>query len=186
MTTEHTDAGILLYDEAGLDPVLDRMAARAAGLLRDAEDPLLLGILRRGDPLAAMLQRRLRMKHGLELPRYRVALRRYGDDMGVRHGETELDENAEFAARDLSRATVLVVDDLLHQGNSLLRAIGYLTRRGALALHAAVLVDRCMARVPLRVAVTGLRLELAPGDRVECLIPPYEERFAIHLRRGAG
>jgi pyrimidine operon attenuation protein/uracil phosphoribosyltransferase len=172
-----------LYTTAQLQTVLDRMAARAAGLLAGVEDPLLLGILRRGDPLAAMLQERLKARHGLDVPRYGLRLKRYGDDLALLHPETALTENAEFSAREVSRSTVLIVDDVLYQGHSLVRVLAYLAQRGARAIHAAVLVDRCVAQVPVRAAIVGLRLQVAPGDVVECYVPPYEEEFGIRLLR---
>jgi pyrimidine operon attenuation protein/uracil phosphoribosyltransferase len=172
-----------LYMADQLRTVLDRMAARMAGLLAGTEDPLLLGILRRGDPLAAMLQERLKLRHGLEVPRYSLRLKRYGDDLALLHPETALTENAEFTARDVSRSTVLIVDDVLYQGHSLVRVLAYLAQRGTRAIHAAVLVDRCVAQVPVRAAIVGLRLQVAPGDVVECHIPPYEQEFEIRLLR---
>jgi pyrimidine operon attenuation protein/uracil phosphoribosyltransferase len=173
----------LLYSAEQIDSVLDRMAARAAGLLLGAEDPLLLGILRRGDPLAAALQQRLAERHGLRVPRYALRLKRYGDDLALLHPQTELTENAEFAGRDLSRATVLIVDDVLYQGHSLVRVLAYLAQRGARSIHAAVLADRCVAQVPVRAAIVGLRLQVAPGDVVECSVPPYEDAWRIDLLR---
>ena len=92
------------------------MAREAFPLLAGAEEPLLLGILRRGAPLAEMLQARLKANHGCDVPRYAMKLKRYGDDLTLLHADTQLTENAEFAARDLSRATVLMVDDVLYQG----------------------------------------------------------------------
>lgn len=172
-----------LYAAGQLQGVLDRMAARIAGLLSGAEDPLLLGILRRGDPLAAMLQEKLRVRHGLEVPRYGLRLKRYGDDLTLLHPETSLTENAEFSSRDLSRSTVLIIDDVLYTGHSLVRVLAYLAQRGARAIHAAVLVDRCVAQVPVRAAIVGLRLQVAPGDVVECHVPPFEEAFGILLLR---
>jgi pyrimidine operon attenuation protein / uracil phosphoribosyltransferase len=174
-----------LYRTDQLAAVLERMAARAAGLLAGAQDPLLLGILRRGDPLAAMLQQRLKERHALAVPRYSLRLERYGDDLSLLHPETALTENAEFSARDLSHATVLIVDDVLYHGHSLVRVLAYLAQRGAQAIHAAVLVDRCVAQVPVRAAIVGLRLQVAPGDVVECHVPPYEPELEIRLLRPA-
>lgn len=172
-----------LYDTAALQPVLDRMAAQAATYLRDEADPLLLGILRRGMPLAEMLQDRLQRQHGLGVPCYGLRLKRYGDDLSLLHPETELTENTEFSARDLAQATVLVVDDVLYQGHSLARVLAYLSRRGAPVIRAAVLADRCVARLPIRANIVGIKLQIAAGDVVECRVPPFEDRFAIELLR---
>lgn len=174
-----------LFAATELEPVISRMAARAAGLLAGAADPLVLGIFRRGDPLAAMIQQRLQAHHGLEVPRYSLTLKRYGDDLALLHPETALTESPEFSARDITQATVLIVDDVLYQGHSLVRILSYLAQRQAQAIHAAVLVDRCVAQVPVRAAIVGLRLQVAPGDVVECHVPPFEKDFRIELLRPA-
>ena len=145
--------------------------------------PLLLGILRRGVPLAEMLQERLKRQHGLDLPCYGLRLKRYADDLTLLHPETELTENAEFSARELSRATVLVVDDVLYEGHSLARVLAYLSRRGAPVVRIAVLADRCVAKLPIRASIVGVKLQVAAGDVVECHVPPYEAAFRIELLR---
>lgn len=174
-----------LFDTDALQPVLDRIAADAAAMLRAAADPLLLGILRRGAPLAEMLQQRLRAQYGLDLPRYGLKLKRYADDLALLHPDTQLTENAEFSARDLSRSTVLVVDDVLYYGHSLARVVTYLSQRGAPTIRAAVLADRCTTRLPLRADIVGVKLQVAAGDVVECNVPPYEPTLRIDLLRPA-
>lgn len=178
-------ARFCLYDSVALDAVLDRMARAAFPLLAAAADPLLLGILRRGAPLSEMLQARLRTNHGLDVPRHAMKLKRYGDDLSLLHPDTQLVESAEFVARDVSRATILVVDDVLYQGYSLARMQAYLVGRGAPVIRAAVLVDRCCAVLPVRADVVGIRLQVAPGDVVECNVPPYETDFRIEVLRPA-
>ena len=42
------------------------------------------------------------------------------------------------------------------------------------------------ARPPVRADVVGLRLEVAPGDVVECHVPPYEADFRVELLRPGG
>lgn len=172
-----------LYDAAELEAVLDRMAAEAAALLAGAEEPLLLGILRRGAPLAERLQARLRDRFGLDVPRHGLKLKRYGDDLTLLHPDTRLVDSAEFAALDVSRATILVVDDVFYQGHSLARVLGYLSQRRAPTIRAAVLVDRCCGRLPIAADIVGVRLQVAPGDVVECNVPPYEDGFGIDVLR---
>ena len=55
------------------------------------------------------------------------------------------------------------------------------------AIHAAVLVDRQRYLLPARADIVGVTLKIAPGDVIECNVPPYEEDFAIDLwRPGSG
>jgi pyrimidine operon attenuation protein/uracil phosphoribosyltransferase len=44
-----------------------------------------------------------------------------------------------------------------------------------------VLVDRDVARLPVRTDVVGVRLDVAPGDVIECNVPPYEGELRIEL-----
>ena len=39
--------------------------------------------------------------------------------------------------------------------------------------------------LPVRADIVGLHLNVAPGDVVECHVPPYEDEFAIELFRPA-
>jgi pyrimidine operon attenuation protein/uracil phosphoribosyltransferase len=159
------------------------MAGAVASLLGGEPDPLLLGILRRGAPLAEMLQARLKTTYAFDVPRYALKLKRYADDLALLHPDTELTENVEFSARDLSRSTVLIVDDVLYFGHSLARVSTYLSQRGAPVIRAAVLVDRRVTQLPVHADIVGVQLQIAAGDVVECHVPPYEDELAIELLR---
>jgi pyrimidine operon attenuation protein/uracil phosphoribosyltransferase len=78
---------------------------------------------------------------------------------------------------------VLIVDDVLYLGHSLARVSTYLSQRGTPTIRAAVLVDRCVTRLPVRADVVGIRLQVAAGDVVECHVPPFEPELAIELLR---
>ena len=77
----------------------------------------------------------------------------------------------------------LVIDDVLYQGYSFFRVFEFLRAEGASTIRSAVLADRCCARVPILADVIGVRLQIAPGDVVECSVPPYEGEFAVDVLR---
>jgi pyrimidine operon attenuation protein/uracil phosphoribosyltransferase len=76
---------------------------------------------------------------------------------------------------------VLVVDDVMYRGHSLLRAVEYLASRQPAEIRTVVLVDRGVAKLPVRTDIVGVRLDVAPTDIIECNVPPYEEHFRIDL-----
>lgn len=173
-----------LYSTADLDAVLADMARQAAGLLTGRKQIAIVGLLRRGAPLAEMLRDRLARDYGLSnLPLYKLHVKRYADDLTLLHPETELTESAEQAALDLTNATVMVVDDVLYRGHSLLRAVEYLAGKNPAEIRTVVLVDRGVTRLPIRADITGMRLDVAPQDIIECNVPPYEAEFRIDLLR---
>lgn len=176
-----------LYSASELETVLDDMARQASALLR-ADTPLaLIGILRRGEPLAAMLQSRLSALRGhTDIPLYPLKVKRYADDLRLLHADTALEENPALAGLDLATTTLLVVDDVLYQGHSLLRTCAYLARLGAREVRTAVLVDRCVGLQPVHADVTGIRLQIAASDVIECNVPPYEPAFQVEVWRRTG
>ncbi len=103
------------------------------------------------------------------------------DDLTLLYPETRLTENPAQADLDLRGYTVLVVDDVMYGGHSLLRAVEYLARRQPAEIRTVVLVDRGAAKLPVRTDIVGVRLDVAPSDIIECNVPPYEESFRIDL-----
>ncbi len=172
-----------LYDGADLDAVVDAMARQALALLDDTPVAL-VGVLRRGAPLAELLAARLRAQRPrLDLRRIDLKVKRYGDDLTLLHPQTSLEPTPEQDAADYAGHRLIVVDDVLYQGYSAFRVLEFLRGHGAQSVHLAVLVDRCCVRVPVRADIVGLRLQIAPGDVIECNVPPYEDSFAIDLLR---
>ncbi|MEY5100732.1 MAG: hypothetical protein RJA36_3451 [Pseudomonadota bacterium] len=171
-----------LYDSAELESLLDAMALQAARLLHGRDRVAVIGILRRGAPLADRLAERLVRDHGLERPlRLDLQVKRYADDLTLLHPETELTEQAPHAALDLSGWTLLLVDDVLYTGHSLLKVLDYLARKQPAEIRVAVLADRVAATLPIAADVVGARLQIAPAGIIECHVPPYEGEFRMEL-----
>lgn len=173
-----------LYDRAELDLVMDAMASQIAARLRPQQPLAVIGILRRGAPLAQRLAELLVQRHGIAAPlRLDLSVKRYADDLTLLYPETRLEEQAEHAALDLCDHSLLVVDDVVYSGHSLLRVLEYLARKRPQQIQVATLIDRCTARLPVHADVAGVRLEVAPGSIIDCHVPPYEADFQIELVR---
>ncbi len=173
----------VFYRPEELDEVLARMAREVQALVADPARLTVVGILRRGAPLADRLCAHLydAWPNG-RIERLDLDIKRYGDDLTLLYPETRLREGV-GAVPDLAGRTVLLVDDVLYEGHSLLRALRWLAGRGAAEVRSAVLVDRRCARLPLKADVAGLVLEVAPLQIVDVQVPPYEPQFAICVKR---
>jgi pyrimidine operon attenuation protein/uracil phosphoribosyltransferase len=171
-----------LYTPEQLETIVEDMARQAAGLLTGRDRVAIVGILRRGAPLADRLQARLAESWGLaDCVRLDLQIKRYADDLTLIHPDTRLTENPAHASLDLSGLTVLVVDDVMYHGHSMLRAVEYLAGKQPAELRTVVLVDRGVAKLPVRTDIVGVRLDVAPSDIIECNVPPYEDSFRIDL-----
>lgn len=174
-----------LYQGAELEAVIERMARQAAGLLDAGGRPVIVGVLRRGAPLADRLAAAIaRLSHGFACDRLDLAVKRYSDDLKLLHPDTQLIQPGADAPSVRGRE-VLVIDDVLYQGYSLFRVFEFLRAEGAATVRSAVLADRCVARLPVIADVVGVRLQIAAGDVVECSVPPFEDEFAIDVLRPA-
>jgi pyrimidine operon attenuation protein / uracil phosphoribosyltransferase len=183
-----TDMGALvgqnttLYGAVELGHVLDEMSAALAARLHGVQRVSLVGVHRRGAPLADMLHVRMRQQMPQnDMQRIDLSIKRYSDDLKLLHPETLLTEQPEHAQIDLSGRVVVMVDDVLYKGFSMNKAVQYLLTKGVDTILTAVLVDRVCATLPIRADVAGLRLEVAPGDIVECHLLPFEPLFQIVL-----
>jgi pyrimidine operon attenuation protein/uracil phosphoribosyltransferase len=168
------------YDAAALEPVVDAMARRALALLDDVPATL-LGMLRRGAPLADRLLERMRAhRPGVALARLDLKVQRYADDLHLLHPDTALEAPV---GANVAGHRVLVVDDVLYQGHSLYRVFDWLRAQRAAFVHGIVLVDRRCTVLPVHADVAGLVLQVAPHDVIECNVPPYEADFAVDIWR---
>lgn len=172
-----------LYGTADLERVIESMARSVYSQIDHQRPVWLVGVIRRGAPLADMiLARLLELEPSLAINRLDLKVKRYGDDLQLLHPDTDL-QAPELADGALKGQQVIVVDDVLYQGHSLARVLDFLRAAHADPIRTAVLVDRRVARLPIRADIAGLVLQLAPGDVVECRVPPFESVFEIDLFR---
>ncbi len=178
-----TEQRFRAYTTQDLDVVMERMA-RQLSMRLDAHPVVLVGVLRRGAPLAAMLHERLaKLRPELAIERTDLKVKRYGDDLTLLHPDTALTETPQQAEVTFSGKRVVIVDDVLYQGHSVFRVLEWVRRHEPLSAHVAVLVDRKINALPVYADVIGATLQIAPGDVIECNVPPYEPEFAIDIWR---
>ena len=168
-----------IADSARVESLLEAMANDMAHWIN--EDTVLIGILRRGAPLAKLLSTRLEAI-GVTVPAVgELKLKRYDDDLTLLHEKPKLDE--ETLDVDVKNRELVLVDDVLFSGESMLQAMCFLRGQGARAMRIAVLCQRGHPTMPMRVEHYGLRLDVGRDWVVDCNVPPYEDSLGIHIKR---
>jgi pyrimidine operon attenuation protein/uracil phosphoribosyltransferase len=171
-----------LYDTAHMTAVMEQMGRQAASLLQGCPKLAIIGVLRRGAPLADRLTEILVSRHGMAKPmRLDLSVKRYADDLTLLYPETQLKEDKQVAEVDLTGYTLLIVDDVLYTGHSLLRVLEYFVKKNPAQIRIACLADRKVNTIPIKADIVGVDLQIAPEDVVECHVPPYEPTFEIDL-----
>lgn len=179
------DERFRLYDRAGTLALLDAMARQA--VLRLAGQPgTVIGVLRRGAPLADLLVERIRaLDPHLDIARMDLKVKRYSDDLHLLHPDTSLDASPEQLNASFRGRRVIVVDDVLYQGYSLFRVLEFVRLREPDAVLTAVLVDRRAQRLPITADIVGAVVQIAPEQVIECNVPPFEAELAVDVWRPA-
>lgn len=169
--------GFLLADAARVGAALDLLARRIHAEL--GAGVRVVGILRRGVPLAQELARRLAALRGEAVEVGTLRLKRYADDLTVLHDEPELGETD--LPFDVEGARILLVDDVIYSGRTFLKALTHLDAAGARAVHLGALCSRGAQEVPLDADFVAMRIDVGKGNVVEVHAPPYEEAWAVRL-----
>jgi len=167
-----------LVDRRGVETLLDDLAQVMAPRLE--ADTALVGLLRRGVPLARMLAERLERINGKAPEVAELKLKRYGDDLTLLHDRPALDEDT--LTIDVSDRHVILVDDVLYTGETAFRAAGFLRAAGARWLQIAVLCARDRQLMPVRAEFIGRRIDVGDGWVIECSVPPYEAEPGIAIK----
>mgnify|MGYP003397067976 FL=1 len=171
-----------LLDERAIARTLARMAVEIVERCQGTEGLLLVGIQRRGVELAERLGRLIEGSEGVQVPRGKLDITLYRDDLqtvgvGPVVGETHLPGT-------LDGRTVVIVDDVLYTGRTIRAALDELADFGRpRRILLCVLVDRGGRELPIQPDIAGRTVRVGPGERVDVLVSELDGRDAVELAR---
>jgi pyrimidine operon attenuation protein / uracil phosphoribosyltransferase len=158
------DAKVVL-DGDDMRRTLVRIAHEIVEKTPDPELLALVGIHRRGAPLAGRLKDLLDELLGLDVPLGDLDIAFYRDDLRSRSGAPVV--HASHIDFDLDGRTVVIVDDVLYTGRTVRAAIEALFDYGRPGrIQLAVLADRGHRELPIRPDYVGKNLPTARHERV--------------------
>jgi pyrimidine operon attenuation protein/uracil phosphoribosyltransferase len=158
------DAKVVL-DGDDMRRSLVRIAHEIVEKTPDPELLALVGIHRRGAPLAARLKDQLDELLGLDVPLGDLDIAFYRDDLRSRSGAPVV--HASHIDFDLDGRTVVIVDDVLYTGRTVRAAIEAVFDYGRPGrIQLAVLADRGHRELPIRPDYVGKNLPTARHERV--------------------
>ncbi len=137
---------------------LDRMALQLLEQHPGETHIVFVGVVPRGVVLAKRLKKLLDLAPGVETEVLELALPKDGP----------LDAPVELkpAGRSLNGASVVLVDDVLMSGRTLMHAAAHLVRHPLKRLTTVVLVDRMHRTFPIRADIVGLTLSTTLQEHI--------------------
>ena len=159
------DTGKIVLGEDEVRRALARIAHEIAERNTTKQAVAVVGIHRRGAFLARRLQALLEELLHTEVPFGDLDIGFYRDDVSSRPQAPVV--HASHIDFDLTRRTVVVVDDVLYTGRTIRAAIDALFDYGRpAAVQLAVLVDRGHRELPIRPDYIGKNLPTALRERI--------------------
>ena len=150
----------------GISRALSRIAHEILERNRGASDLLLVGIHRRGVPLANRLSERLAEFEGASVPVGSLDINLYRDDLRERKRPRVRIHRTSLPV-SIQNQRVVLVDDVLYTGRTVRAALDALTDYGrAKQVQLAVMIDRGHRELPIRADYVGRNIPTARSEIV--------------------
>ena len=169
-----------LMDEAAVLRALKRISHEIVEKNGGVEDLAIVGIKRRGVPLARIIADNIKEIEGVSVPVGDVDITFYRDDLMHVSDEPVLG-GSDFGF-DVTGKTVILVDDVLYTGRTARAAMEAVMSAGrAAAIKLAILIDRGHRELPIRGDFVGKNVPTSKNERIAVKIPPVDDITAVEL-----
>lgn len=145
-----------------------------------SEGLVLLGIQRRGMPLAVILHDNLLHFTGRNIPVGSIDISLYRDDLSEIN---ELPSTGEtLFPCDITGKNVVLVDDVIYTGRTARAAIEAVFHTGRpKTIQLAVLIDRGHRELPIRPDFVGKNIPTSHSELVSVMVEEYDGRNGVYL-----
>ena len=146
---------------------------------------VLIGIQRRGVPLARRIAAGIREHEGVEVPVGALDITFYRDDLSL-IAQQPVVKGTELPV-DLNGSTVVLVDDVLYTGRTIRAAMDALVDFGRpQAIRLAVLVDRGHRELPIRADHVGKNVPTSREEIVRVHLEETDGEDGVEIERVVG
>ena len=141
----------------------------------------LVGIQRRGVPIARRLAEEIEAHEGVRIPVGALDIEFYRDDAKVGHSPVLKGTDLPF---EVGGATVVLVDDVLYTGRTVRAAMDALREFGRpQAVRLAVLVDRGHRELPIRADHVGKNVPTSRDEVVRVRVTEVDGEDAVDIEQ---
>ncbi len=176
----NTDVARVVLDAGDIARALTRISHEILERNKGAEDLLLLGIPRRGVPLAQRIAARIASVEGYDVPIGSLDITMYRDDLRLKPARGLLP--TEIPPSGIDGKVVVLVDDVLFSGRTIRAALDALNDLGRpKAVRLAVLVDRGHRELPIRADFVGKNLPTSLVERVRVSLEGVDDVDAVTI-----
>lgn len=169
-----------IMDSGDISRACIRLAHELIERNKGAEDIVLVGIQRRGVPLAQKISELVEQYEGVKIPVGKLDITFYRDDLSL------LSEHPVINGTDLpfvlEGKKVVLVDDVLFTGRTVRAAIEALMDAGRpKCIQLIVMVDRGHRELPIRADFIGKNIPTSLNEIVHVCVPEFDGENAVYI-----
>lgn len=165
-----------IMEEADVRRALARIAHEIIERNGKEQELCLLGVERRGAPLAALIAANIQAFSDLKVHLGTVDITYFRDDIEERPQAPYLPDCT------VEGKTVVLVDDVIYTGRTARAALEAVLAMGRPSrIQLAVLIDRGHRELPIRGDYIGKNVPTARSELIKVHIPPYDECVNVDL-----
>ena len=169
-----------LMSSEDMKRALKRMSHQILERNHGADNLVLLGIKRRGVPLAERLSSNINAIEGVEVPVGELDITLYRDDLSLISEEPVV--NSSHVPFDVTGKTVVLVDDVIYTGRTARAALDATSSLGRAArIQLAVLVDRGHRELPIRADYVGKNVPTAGNELIAVQVEEIDGTEGVKL-----
>jgi len=164
-----------VLNEDGIRRALTRIAHEILERNQGTEGLLLVGMRRRGVPLAQRLATLIEQFEGVQVPVGELDVTMFRDDLELRGTRPSVRRSS--MPQDVTDKRVVLVDDVLYTGRTVRAALEAILSYGRpRQVQLAVLIDRGHRELPIRPDYVGKNVPTARDQQVEVLLAEEDGR----------
>lgn len=170
----------VVMDAMQIHRTIMRIAHEIVERNKGVENLILVGIQKRGVPLAERLVVAIEQFEGARVPVGAIDITLYRDDLQMISQVPIVGETA--IKNDITGRVIILVDDVLFTGRTVRAALDELIDFGRpSAIQLAVLVDRGHREFPIRADFVGKNVPTSPNETVEVLLTEIDGEEQVVL-----
>ncbi len=167
-----------IMDAAGIARALSRLASEIVERNRGTKDLLLVGIRRRGVPLAERIADKIERLEGQRPATGQLDITLYRDDLST-VGPRPVVNKTDIPA-DVTDSAIVLVDDVLYTGRTVRAALDELVDFGRPRIvELAVLIDRGHRELPIQADYVGKQVQTTDSEIVKVMLKEYDEEERV-------
>ncbi|MFT5233346.1 MAG: pyrimidine operon attenuation protein/uracil phosphoribosyltransferase [Candidatus Krumholzibacteriia bacterium] len=168
----------IIMNASEMTRALKRMAHEIVEANRGVDNLVLLGVQRRGVPLARLLNEAIKQIEGSDVPQGALDITFYRDDLSTLGPAPQI-ASTEMPF-DVNEKIVILVDDVLYTGRTVRAALDVIMDWGRpQAIRLAVLIDRGHRELPVRPDFVGKNVPTSGKEIIKVKVHDFDDKMEV-------